>query len=143
MTPLDDWAHKTAFEASPASVSLARDFVGDHLLAHVLPHLVEDVRLVASELATNAVQHACTAFAVSLSQAGGLVLLRVHDMSTSRLLPTHPEALDESGRGLLIVASVSHAWGLEIDQDGGKCVWASFLSSPVAPDEPGSLDPRS
>ncbi|HEY3529185.1 MAG TPA: hypothetical protein VGK78_08535 [Nocardioides sp.] len=56
----------------PPSVALARDFVCKHLLAHHQSHLVDDVRLMVSELATNAVVHAQTPFGVCLSRVPGV-----------------------------------------------------------------------
>jgi anti-sigma regulatory factor (Ser/Thr protein kinase) len=51
------WSHETTLEASPISASRARAFVSHHLADHRLPHLIAPVRLVVSELATNAVVH--------------------------------------------------------------------------------------
>ena len=46
-------------------------------------HLVDDLRLVVSELATNAVVHAKTSFGVSLSRVQRSVLLAIRDGSKS------------------------------------------------------------
>lgn len=75
MVSIADWSHETVLAADPMSVARARDFVCTHLVVHDLLHLVEDVRLVVSELATNAVAHAQTPFAVTLSSANGSVSL--------------------------------------------------------------------
>ncbi len=69
------WSHQTTFEATPISASHARDFVARHLIDHRLLYLVEPVRLVVSELATNALVHAQTAFSVVLEGVGDTVLL--------------------------------------------------------------------
>ena len=71
MSIADDWSHETVLAPEPISAALARDFVYVHLVAHDLFPLVEDVRLVVSELATNAVAHAQTPFRVTLSSANG------------------------------------------------------------------------
>lgn len=120
------WSHETAFAAVPASASKARDFICQHLAAHQLPYLVEDVRLVASELATNAMVHARTPFVVTLSERDGVVRLTIRDGSTSIPVRSTPQVMDMSGRGLMLVELLSNEWGASADPDGTKTVWASF-----------------
>ena len=126
MASVAAWWHERIFAAEPASVALARDFVCRHLVAHRQPQLVEDVRLVVSELATNAVVHAQTPFSVSLSSVRGSVLLVIRDESVSTPVRSAPGVLDLSGRGLMIVDSLSGEWGTRTDGRGSKSVWASF-----------------
>jgi anti-sigma regulatory factor (Ser/Thr protein kinase) len=141
MTAVPRWSHQTALPAEPLSASKARDFVGRHLVAHGLDDLVEEVRLVASELATNALRHAGTPFVVSLSQADGAVLLSVRDGSAAAPARNRPGAWDVRGRGLLLVERLSRDWGTRIDA-AGKSVWASFLarSGHVSDPERGAAD---
>ena len=79
------WSHEATFEASPTSAFHARTFVSQHLIDHRLLYLVDPVRLVTSELATNALVHAQTAFSVNLAASDQAVLLTVRD--ESRALP--------------------------------------------------------
>jgi anti-sigma regulatory factor (Ser/Thr protein kinase) len=120
------WSHQAAFEANLASAAQARAYVTSRLVEHRLPYLVEAVRLVTSELATNALLHAHTAFAVTLEGWDEVVVLTVRDDSLS--LPTRRSAqvTDPTGRGLEIVEIVSQAWGTNRDAMGSKAVWASF-----------------
>ncbi len=120
------WSYHATFEASPISARQAREFVSHHLIDHRLLYLVEPVRLVTSELATNALTHARTAFTVTLSTLDETVLLTVRDSSPT--LPTRrtDRTLEPSGRGLEIVEVVSHEWGTDEDVAGSKAVWASF-----------------
>jgi anti-sigma regulatory factor (Ser/Thr protein kinase) len=120
------WSHQATFEASPISASRARAFVTRRLIEHRLLYLVDPVRLVASELATNVLVHAQTAFSVTLEASEQAVLLTVRDDSLA--LPTRRavQAMDPSGRGLAIVEIVSHDWGIDEDGAGTKAVWASF-----------------
>lgn len=121
------WSCGAVLVATPASASIARDFVRRHLLEHGLPFLVDDVRLVVSELATNALRHAQTPFTVGLQGFAHSVVLTVHDWSPRRLVLTEPSPLEMSGRGLSIVARLSRDWGVCSDESGeGKSVWASF-----------------
>ena len=126
MVSIDDWSHETVLAAEPTSAALARDFVCLHLVAHHLLHLVEDLRLVVSELATNAVAHAQTSFSVTLSSATGTVLLAIQDEAAAAPVRSAPDVMDVSGRGLMIVEVLSHRWGTSTDGHGSKSVWASF-----------------
>lgn len=120
------WSYEAAFEANPISASQARGFVSEHLFNHGLPYLVNPVRLVASELVTNALLHANTAFHVTLSISDETVLLTVRDDSPSLPLRRTAQATDTTGRGLEIVDIVSLDWGIRTDPEGSKAVWASF-----------------
>jgi hypothetical protein len=120
------WSHQATFEASPISAFQTRDFVAHHLIDHRLLYLVDPVRLVASELATNALVHAQTAFSVSLEASGQTVLLTVRDDSVALPSRRVAQAMDLSGRGLEIVGIVSLDWGINENAAGSKAVWASF-----------------
>ena len=121
-----DWSHTTTLEATPISASQARAFITHHLVEHRLLYLVDPVRLVASELATNALVHAQTSFSVTLSASDTRVLLTVRDHSLAFPERRAPHALDEAGRGLEVVDMVSLEWGINEDGAGSKSVWASF-----------------
>ena len=129
MPPSSDWSYETVFPAQPTSAGLARDFVRAHLVAHRLSHLVDDLRLVVSELATNALAHAQTPFTLTLSMADRLVLLAIQDESTSVPVRSVPDLMDVSGRGMMIVELLSEEWGTSTDSLGVKSVWASFSSA--------------
>jgi two-component sensor histidine kinase len=121
-----NWSHTTSLEATPTSASAARRFVSQHLVDHQLQHLADPVRLVASELATNALVHARTAFRVTLSADDRAVVLSVRDDSDSLPARRTAQVLDPSGRGLDIVEMVSTDWGVNTHEVGFKAVWASF-----------------
>jgi anti-sigma regulatory factor (Ser/Thr protein kinase) len=120
------WSHQATFEGSPICASRARDFVTHRLVEHRLLYLVDPVRLVASELATNALVHAQTAFTVTLEASEQTVLLTVRDNSPALPSRRATRAMDPSGRGLTIVAIISRDWGTDEDRAGSKAVWASF-----------------
>ena len=121
-----EWSHEAAFAAEPANVSEVRDFVATHLVAHDLTGLVPDVLLVVSELATNAMAHARTPFAVTLSQLDGKVLVAIRDSSSGVPLRAAPQVMDLNGRGLMLVELLSREWGVDVEGPGSKSVWASF-----------------
>ena len=122
-----NWSHGTRLEATPISASEARAFVCHHLVDHRLLYLVDPIRLVASELATNALLHAQTAFTVTLSAVNERVMLSVRDDSSSVPVRGAHHLMHSDGRGLGIVALMSLDWGVSVD-DGSKTVWASFAT---------------
>jgi anti-sigma regulatory factor (Ser/Thr protein kinase) len=69
------WSQTTTLDATPISACEARAFVSGQLTAHRLVHFTESVRLVVSELATNALVHAHTPFSVTLVGHDDLVVL--------------------------------------------------------------------
>ena len=123
------WSYEADFVADAASVAAAREFVRRLLLHHGLSYLVEDVRLVVSELATNAMTHAQTPFTVTLAQRDRSVLLTVRDGSPVQIAAT---LLHSGGRGISIVSQVSSSWGVTaaVDRSHAKSVWASFEATP-------------
>jgi hypothetical protein len=135
------WSHNTALVAAPDSVKKARDFVCSHLGEHQLPHLIDDVRLVASELATNATVHARTPFTVTLDGLVDSVVLTVQDDSPSSPATRTPSVVAADGRGLAIVARVSRDWGVTTaGPQRGKSVWASFDAHVVPAHVAGDQD---
>jgi len=121
------WSHELLLVAQPVSVSEARAFVAQVLTEHGLVVLVDDVQMVVSELATNALVHARTSFTVKLRTGlGQAVVLEVRDRSPSFPVIVATGPLDITGRGIAIVDALSQAWGFEAHESGGKYVWAVF-----------------
>jgi len=75
------WADEVKFAPVLTAPADAREFVDRHLTHHKLPYLVEDIRLVVSELVTNAVVHASTRVRVRLEELPFCVKLTVYDES--------------------------------------------------------------
>lgn len=130
MNRIPDWSHRIVLAAEPVSASKARDFVCLHLVERQLPSLVDDVRLVVSELATNAMAHARTPFTVTLSKTEETVLLAIQDGAPTVPVRAVSEVTDTGGRGLEIVALMSDEWGVRTDGGGLKSVWACFRREP-------------
>jgi hypothetical protein len=87
--------------------------------------LAADAALVVTELATNAVLHAASAFSVSLALSGGAIRISVGDT-----VPLGPPGVDRqlaaaSGHGLGVVAAMATRWGVET-VPSGKTVWAEL-----------------
>jgi anti-sigma regulatory factor (Ser/Thr protein kinase) len=112
------------FEGSPVEVRNVRDFVG--LLAGACP-VAEDVVLLASELATNAVLHTASGaggtFSVSVHAEHTWVRVEVHDLG-SDIAPAvrRTGSPGESGSGLSLVETLADRWGFHGGQ-GGRVVW--------------------
>ena len=118
-------ATSKAFGFDKDAPRAARRFATETLTAWGRDDLVQDVTLVLTELATNALIHAGSAFDVELTPDGSTVRLSVYDRSTS---PPAKRALvpgDVGGRGLSVVEGVSARWGSDATA-GGKVVWAEF-----------------
>jgi len=122
------WAQHIELPAQTASASRARGFVGQHLIEHDLPHLADDLQLVVTELATNALKHARTPFTVTLEAFAHIVLLGVRDGSPHTPVVRAGGPRDTSGRGITIVDLLSRDWGVTAHAEGGKTVWAAFCT---------------
>jgi two-component sensor histidine kinase len=118
------WSAQTQWPPDPRHVGDARRFVTERLVATDLEHLVDTVGLIVSELATNAVRHAHSPFRVSLARDQDQLLLVVHDESSAPALQGEDEPSAVGGRGLQLVSTLSHEWGVTPHARGGKSVWA-------------------
>ena len=118
-----------------ASVRAARDLVAQACRVWHLPQ-VDDARLIVSELATNAVEHARTDFVVTASTDGTRLHVAVRDGATRypqlrESAPISPQApVNHRGRGLRLVHAAAAAWGA-MPSRGGKVVWATVPPSPL------------
>jgi anti-sigma regulatory factor (Ser/Thr protein kinase) len=85
----------------------------------------DDAQLIVTELATNAVIHACSPFSVSVRYDGSCIRISVHDWNP--MLPVLRDAgpTARSGRGLHLVDLVAYDWGVEPSPDG-KTIWAEL-----------------
>ncbi len=83
----------------------------------------DDLPLLVSELATNAVLHARSDFQVSVVHSGPRVRVEVFDQNTR--LPSFAVAPPDaySGRGLMLLRRLATAWGVESHSDVGKTIW--------------------
>ena len=99
----------------PAAAAEARRRVRDAIWSWQVPVDLDAALLLTSELVTNAVRHAAgqRAQAVVLAIACSRDRLRVDVHDTSRSLPAVAEvpADAETGRGLLLVETLSDEWG--------------------------------
>lgn len=91
-----------------AAVPLLRAIARRILFGWKIPEaVIDDVEVVASELATNALIHTPGPVRVRLAHRRGTVRLEVADTSPRRPSPADPGDQDDHGRGLAIVARLA------------------------------------
>jgi anti-sigma regulatory factor (Ser/Thr protein kinase) len=118
------------FTADARSVGAARRYVTEVLCLHPQAQ-IDAVELMVSELATNSVKHAHSAFEVSIDDSRGEIRVEVRDTGRGRPVLRSPTPIEPSGRGLRIVDALSRAWG-SVDSPDGKTVWFTLRSNAEA-----------
>lgn len=117
------------FAGNPSEVCQAREFVRG-VLGENCP-VLDDVLLMVSEIASNAVRHTASArengwFDLTVCRADGTIRIAVGDQGSA----SGPQLADSgdgsesgtAGRGLRIVNTLSRRWGHAGD-DKGRVVW--------------------
>lgn len=127
------WLGSRLLDGVPACVGTARSWVADRLTAdvHGLPvDALDAVRLLTSELVTNAVVHSYSAGGLLMVRVGvtfpdvasRLVHIEVADNGSEARPVVTPDAAGEGGRGLFLVEAMSARWGA-VDEIAGRVVW--------------------
>lgn len=102
---------------------IARRFVARELTTLGYPELVEDARLMVSELVTNAITYVPgKPLWVDIRRAGKYAVLEVWDGSPEPPVAQDPDFLAQSGRGLHVIGEL----GIRCGYDTfccGKVVW--------------------
>ena len=89
--------------------------------------------LMASEITTNAVEHAGTDFRVELRRTGTGFRLEVIDFAVDTIPEPPPACKDPlatNGRGMAIVDQLATRWGVE-QSEASKSVWMDIACEPV------------
>ncbi|OSP25209.1 protein phosphatase [Streptomyces sp. 13-12-16] len=116
--------------ADPAVVAEARRTSTRQLARWGLDDLVFTTELIVSELVTNAIRHAGGPVRLRLIHEQALVC-EVFDGGATAPHLRHPRAMDEGGRGLLLVSQLTQRWGTRFVPDG-KIIWAEqSLTAPL------------
>lgn len=94
------------------------------------PEIIDEAESVVAELVGNAIRHArpladgCVR--VRWKVKAGAVEVEVRDGGSDTMpRPARPSPLALSGRGLRIVRSMAHEWGV-LDEGNGRTVWAAL-----------------
>jgi anti-sigma regulatory factor (Ser/Thr protein kinase) len=100
---------------------MARAAIHNHLTGDVTQDELSDVRLIMSELVTNAVVHGEGPITLRLTVEGELIRGEVVDEGGGFEREIRERGSDEvGGRGLLLVASLAHRWGVH---EGSSHIW--------------------
>ncbi|WP_240436843.1 ATP-binding protein [Streptomyces sporangiiformans] len=127
--------HRFVLAGTEREVPLARRIVVDKVRAWGVPmdeETADSVRLVASELITNAVVHGEGPVTVALHYRLGHLVIEVLDANPSAPQMSCPQADDESGRGLALVDLLASRSDWE-PSGRGKRVWAEIALPTAAP----------
>lgn len=108
--------------AAASSVAAARRFAEQTLDDWGLDAASWTALQLVSELATNAVIHAKTAFSVELGRSADELRIGVGDASRAAPGVRHYGAESTTGRGLRLIESIATRWGVDASEDG-KVVW--------------------
>jgi anti-sigma regulatory factor (Ser/Thr protein kinase) len=119
-------------------VSFARDMAAAMLRLWGMPHLVEDARLVTSELVTNAVKATVASrdlqseiiLTVRRSEDGSHVIFSIWNIGSvvPQLPAMPPELSSQSGRGLVIVEQLCDHFDAK-RVDGGVELYCTLLAA--------------
>jgi anti-sigma regulatory factor (Ser/Thr protein kinase) len=120
----DTGAYSTELEATLKAVRVARSYVADILTEWAVQEaIIETAKLLASELATNALIHGEAGMITLEVRSFGCCLgVDVCDRSPQAPVMRTATGDAESGRGLLLVAELADSWGYYF-ADGYKHVW--------------------
>ncbi|MFB9388498.1 SpoIIE family protein phosphatase [Streptomyces coeruleoprunus] len=110
-------------EPDPAQVPRARKFAVDQVDAWGLQEASFVTELVVSELVTNAIRYGEPPIRLRLIRDTSLIC-EVFDGSNTAPHLRRARAFDEGGRGLLLVAQLTHEWGTR-HTTNGKTIWCA------------------
>ena len=121
---------RTRLAAGPCAAAEARRQVRAAVCAWDIPVDPDVAVLLTSELVTNAVRHEVSGM-ITLAVTCSRDQLRVDVYDTSRSLPVVVEAAvdAETGRGLMLVATLSAEWGF-YRTPAGKAVYFTLAFQP-------------
>jgi serine/threonine-protein kinase RsbW len=111
-----------SFSREPQSIAAARRFATE-ALEGIPSETLDAVELMVSELATNSIRHANTAYEVAVTRARQTIRVEVTDDAGGTPAMRSPGPDEPTGRGLRIIEMLSDAWGVEQRKASGKTVW--------------------
>jgi signal transduction histidine kinase len=114
------------FGFSRDAPAAARHFAVVALHRWGIADLADDVALVVTELAANAIRHAQSGFRVILSSGRDAVRIAVRDASPLPSSGSGPALPAEPLHGLGAVNAMTSHWGVESLGSSGKTVWVEL-----------------
>ena len=130
--PVEKWrcdvtalVRRANLQQHPTSPKVARQFVAETMALWGLvdPEFVDCVRLLASELVTNAVVHARSPAVLTMSLLADVLRVEVRDGASQPPSARTAGPWATSGRGLALVDALSARWGSSAAVGGEKVVW--------------------
>lgn len=111
----------------------ARRWIRGFCESRDLAHLGEEAALLVTELVTNAIVHASADCVVLAEERDDELHVEVidGDPNLADVRPDIDPLTAENGRGLLIVAGLAGAWGVQ-ERPDGKAVWFTLPTDRVA-----------
>jgi len=112
--------------AAPAAATTARTEVTRRLSQRVTVGALDDVRLLLTELITNALRHSDVApgdeIEVKAEVADGAIRIEVSDPGRNGPVAPREPGANGGGFGLYLVERLTNRWGVE--REDGTTVWA-------------------
>jgi anti-sigma regulatory factor (Ser/Thr protein kinase) len=125
----------------PAAPAEARRRVRDAIRSWQVPVDLDAALLLTSELVTNAIRHeagqGAQAVMLAIASSRGRLRVDVHDTSWSLPAVAEVPADAETGRGLLLVETLSDEWGF-YRTPAGKAVYFTLAFEPDKADKAGN-----
>lgn len=122
------WRGEIGLAGDPGSAREARAFVRMALQQRVTAPILHDGLLLASEMVTNVIRHAGTPLTLSVQIHRGYLRMTVTDGALPfDVDPNGGSPESESGRGIVIIASLSRRWGIGTTPIG-KSIWAELTT---------------
>jgi anti-sigma regulatory factor (Ser/Thr protein kinase) len=132
---------RIALSAGPTAAAAARSQVRAAIYAWDVPVDAAVAVLLTSELVTNAIRHETgETITLVITCASGQFRVDVHDTSSAVPVPVDGPADAETGRGLMLVSSLSTEWGY-YRTPAGKAVYFT-LAFEASPGEGGDATAR-
>jgi signal transduction histidine kinase len=112
----------------------ARGLVVGCLGGRIAPSVLEDAKLLVSELVTNGVRHSGAAegdhVVVRIHRSGDSCRLEVEDPGCDGVIaPRAPDPVEGTGMGLYLVQTLSRRWGVIRVAGGPTRVWAQLADA--------------
>ena len=118
---------------APSAATTARSAITQGLSQRVTIDLLEDVRLLLTELITNALRHADMTpddqIGVKAELSQGIVRIEVSDPGRDGPVEVRAPGPRGGGYGLLLVDRLTDQWG--VDRRDGTMVWAELSAGPA------------
>jgi anti-sigma regulatory factor (Ser/Thr protein kinase) len=117
------YAAQTRLPRKRECARIARRFVEEHTAAELDPDALDALKLVTSELVTNAYMHGQGQIRLRLNRYADRVVVEVIDRGHDAATKISERGPGPGGSGLMIVDRLSSAWGA---YEGTTHVWAEL-----------------